>query len=192
MFYPYPFCQNFGCKYTNKGYFCLLFIFNSRGILLLAYYVEYAVENCYFFMIRLTKIFSFETAHALFGYDGACKDIHGHSYELHVTLTSTENGNDYIPAPGIAFDFKEIKRIVNGSIIKNLDHKLILSRAFLNNNPAFPLPENLLVWEAEPSAENILIYIKKKLCENLPNGINLVYLKLYETKNSYAELFIKS
>ncbi len=143
-------------------------------------------------MIRLTKIFSFETAHALFGYDGACKDIHGHSYELHVTLTSIENGDDYLPAPGIAFDFKEIKRIVNDSIINSLDHKLILSRAFLNNNPAFPIPENLLIWEAEPSAENMLVYIKKKLSEHLPSEVKLVYLKLYETKNSYAELCLKS
>ncbi|MBS1750697.1 MAG: 6-carboxytetrahydropterin synthase [Bacteroidetes bacterium] len=142
-------------------------------------------------MIRLTKIFTFETAHALYGYDGPCKDIHGHSYELHVTLTSPEAGEDYIPSPGIAFDFKEIKRIVNSAIIKTLDHKLILSSAFLKNNPAFSSPENLLVWEAEPSAENMLIYIKKKLSEHLPNEVILVYLKLYETKNSYAELCLK-
>ena len=37
-------------------------------------------------MIRITKIFSFETAHVLYGYDGKCKNVHGHSYKLFVTL----------------------------------------------------------------------------------------------------------
>ncbi len=37
-------------------------------------------------MIRLTKIFNFEMAHALYGYDGPCKNIHGHSYQLEVTI----------------------------------------------------------------------------------------------------------
>ena len=37
-------------------------------------------------MIRITKEFKFEMAHALFGYDGLCKNIHGHSYRLWVTI----------------------------------------------------------------------------------------------------------
>ena len=39
--------------------------------------------------IRVTKSFSFETAHALYGYDGLCKNIHGHSYKLYVTVIGT-------------------------------------------------------------------------------------------------------
>ena len=37
-------------------------------------------------MIRITKEFKFEMAHALHGYDGLCKNIHGHSYKLWVTI----------------------------------------------------------------------------------------------------------
>ena len=36
--------------------------------------------------IRITKQFSFETGHALFGYDGKCRNVHGHSYKLSVTV----------------------------------------------------------------------------------------------------------
>ena len=36
-------------------------------------------------IIRLTKEFTFEAAHALEGYDGLCREIHGHSYRLFVT-----------------------------------------------------------------------------------------------------------
>ena len=36
--------------------------------------------------IRVTKSFGFETGHALYGYDGLCKNVHGHSYKLYVTV----------------------------------------------------------------------------------------------------------
>ena len=46
--------------------------------------------------IRITKQFSFETGHALYGYDGKCKNVHGHSYKLSVTVIGQqiENLND--------------------------------------------------------------------------------------------------
>ena len=68
-----------------------------------------------------------------------------------------------------------------------LDHKIILSRDFLAKFPALSSQENLVIWEAEPTAENMLLYIKRILSDKLPDGINLVRLKLYETKDSYAE-----
>jgi len=36
--------------------------------------------------IRITKKFTFEAGHALYGYDGKCKNVHGHSYKLYVTV----------------------------------------------------------------------------------------------------------
>ena len=38
--------------------------------------------------LSITKIFTFEAAHALLGYDGLCANIHGHSYRLEVTVCS--------------------------------------------------------------------------------------------------------
>src|SRR5688572_11092615 len=143
-------------------------------------------------MMRLTKIFRFETAHAIYGYDGACKNIHGHSYELHVGVCAPGNGDDYLPATGMLFDFKEIKNIVNAFVIHPLDHKLILSSQFLKKHPGFPLAENLVIWEVEPTAENMLIYIKRILFEKFPECIRVVYLRLYETRDSYAELIVNS
>jgi 6-pyruvoyltetrahydropterin/6-carboxytetrahydropterin synthase len=45
----------------------------------------------------------------------------------------------------------------------------------------------LVKWDAEPTAENMLIFIKQMLSKSLPDNIKLVYLKLFETKDSYAE-----
>lgn len=138
-------------------------------------------------MLKLTKIFHFETAHAIHGYNGACKNIHGHSYELHVTVAADAEFEDYIPAPGFVIDFKEIKKIVKEGIIINLDHKLLLSKQFIAENNYISQQENLIQWEVEPTAENILLYIKKILINSLPAHVQLAYLKLYETKDSYAE-----
>lgn len=137
-------------------------------------------------MIRLTKVFHFETAHAIYGYDGQCKNIHGHSYELHVTIATTVTNEDYIPAPGFIFDFKDIKK-AGANIVESLDHKIVLSKAYLTANPEMQKHENLVVWDFEPTAENILLYVRKVFGENLPQDIKPVKIKIYETKDSYAE-----
>lgn len=142
-------------------------------------------------MLRLTKIFYFEMAHAISGYSGSCRNIHGHSYELYVTVTSANDSDEYIPAPGFEVDFKEIKNLVTKEIIHSLDHKLLLSGAYLAKNPGLCSQENLISWDAEPTAENLLIYIRQILENKLPKSIMLAKLKLYETKDSYAE-WIKS
>ncbi len=142
-------------------------------------------------MIQITKIFHFEMAHAINNYSGACKNIHGHSYELHVTINSTIDEDEYIPAPGFVIDFKELKQLINSSIIQKLDHSLILSRAFISDNNISELKfqENLVVWDIEPSVENLLVFIRKTLSIKLPATLKLFKLKLYETRDSYAEWF---
>ena len=138
-------------------------------------------------MLTLTKIFRFEMAHAIYGYLGACKNIHGHSYELHVTVTTSEQVKEFIPAPGFIIDFKEIKQVVFASVIQSLDHKLVLSKDYVNKNPAMQTQEHLVIWKAEPTGENLLFYIKNKTSETFSNQVQRARLKLYETKDSYAE-----
>ena len=84
-------------------------------------------------------------------------------------------------------DFKEIKELVNATVVEKFDHKVILSKDFLSENPSFSSQENLVIFEAEPTAENLLIYILGNIQKGLPSTIQLVKLKLYETNDSYAE-----
>ena len=138
-------------------------------------------------MLQVTKIFHFEMAHAIAGYNGPCKNIHGHSYELHVAVLPAGADDNYIPAPGFIFDFKQLKKIVTSVIIEKLDHKLVLSKTFVEKNNTIPVKENLFILGAEPTAENLLIYIRDSLKSHLPEGILLYALKIYETNSSYAE-----
>lgn len=140
-------------------------------------------------MIIVTKIFNFEMAHALHNYDGACANIHGHSYILHVTVKSTNDGKNELVPPGFIIDFKELKKIVNSRVIVPLDHKLVLSREYINSLEPNTSFNNLFQFEAEPTAENLLLFISRELIDSLPSHVSLHSLKLFETSNSYAEWF---
>jgi 6-pyruvoyltetrahydropterin/6-carboxytetrahydropterin synthase len=138
-------------------------------------------------MIQITKIFRFEMAHAIYGYAGKCKNIHGHSYVLHVTVAGNTEDNQFISPLGFIIDFKQLKKIINETVIHKLDHQLVLSNKYVQSNELLKLQENIFLWEMEPSAENMLIYIKQNLESVFPPEIRLIKLKLFETADSYAE-----
>ena len=84
-------------------------------------------------VIRLTKEFSFEAAHALDGYDGPCREIHGHSYRLFVTVKGTPAENAADPKCGMVLDFGVLKRIVGEEIVSRFDHALVLRASELRS-----------------------------------------------------------
>ncbi len=67
--------------------------------------------------IRITKQFSFETGHALYGYDGKCKNVHGHSYKLSVTVIGTPILDTTNVKYGMVIDFSDLKKIVREEIV---------------------------------------------------------------------------
>ena len=76
--------------------------------------------------IRVTKEFEFEMAHALWNYDGPCKNIHGHSYRLFVTVMGIPIDDGEHAKFGMVMDFKDLKAIVHKEIIDVFDHSLLL------------------------------------------------------------------
>lgn len=138
-------------------------------------------------MLKLTKIFHFEMAHAIHGYSGACKNIHGHSYELHVTVCQDKEYSNYIPGPGFIMDFKDLKKLIVSALLEKFDHKLTVSSKFLLENSSIAFQENLVTLEFEPSVENLLLFFQQAIRDKLPKNIKLSELKLFETNNSYAE-----
>jgi len=141
--------------------------------------------------IQITKIFHFEMAHALEGYDGLCQNIHGHSYKLRVTVTGTPLEDYKSPKNGMLIDFSDIKRIVEQSIISKYDHALVL------NNKTDTTTVNLLrnhysrimIVNFQPTSEQMLIEFANILQDLLPSNISLYSLRLDETDTSYAEWF---
>ena len=72
--------------------------------------------------IRVSKEFDFEMAHALWDYDGACKNVHGHSYKLFVTIIGEPINEPKNPKNGMVLDFGDLKSIVNSEIVDKLSY----------------------------------------------------------------------
>lgn len=142
-------------------------------------------------IIRLTKEFSFEAAHALGGYDGPCREIHGHSYRLFVTIKGTPSTDPMNPKQGMVMDFGVLKKIVNEEIISRFDHALVL-RSTADEGLRRVLLEqfdNVVTVEYQPTCENMLDDFAHRLMKRLPEGVTLHSLRLHETASSYAEWY---
>ncbi len=141
--------------------------------------------------IRITKEFHFEMAHALEGYDGLCKYIHGHSYKFYVCIIGTPINEESNPKNGMVMDFTLLKQIVKEEIVEILDHSLMLNNKMLIdkdnlNNTIF----KRIVWvDYQPTCENMLIDFASKIKKRLPENVILHHLKLNETATSFAEWF---
>lgn len=141
-------------------------------------------------VVRITKEFNFEMAHALFGYDGPCKNVHGHSYKLAVTVLGSPIPDNSDPKQGMVLDFVDLKFIVK-PIIQELDHATILNsntehKQLAEKNNLF---DKLILVAYQPTCENILIDVAQRVKYQLPFNVNLHHLKLQETPTSYAEWF---
>lgn len=142
--------------------------------------------------IRITKHFDFEAAHALPGYDGKCKNIHGHSYQLFVTIIGTPINDKTNPKNGMVLDFGDLKKIVNTEIIDVFDHAIVLNKDSEHLSLANKIAEyshRIVLVNYQPTSELMLIDFSEKIMRKLPKGVKLHSLKLYETNNSYAEWF---
>lgn len=142
-------------------------------------------------IIRLTKEFSFEAAHALGGYDGPCCEIHGHSYRLFVTIKGEPSTDPMNPKQGMVMDFGVLKKIVHEEIISRFDHALVL-RSTADKELLKLLTaqfDNLIEVDYQPTCENMLDDFARRIAARLPEGVTLHSLRLHETASSYAEWY---
>ncbi|MCM1300624.1 MAG: 6-carboxytetrahydropterin synthase [Alistipes senegalensis] len=143
-------------------------------------------------VIRLTKEFTFEAAHALDGYDGPCREIHGHSYRLFVTVKGIPLADAGHPKQGMVMDFGLLKRIVSEEIIARFDHALVLQRTAATDELRATLAQrfdNLVEVDYRPTCENMLADFATRIRPRLPQGVSLHALRLHETATSFAEWF---
>lgn len=142
-------------------------------------------------MIRVTKEFNFEIAHALWNYDGPCANIHGHSYRMFVTVIGEPINDSGNPKNGMVIDFGDLKKIIKQEIITPLDHAIILNKKAQEslkslNNQMF---KKQYFVDYQPTCENMVIDFVKKIQDQIPDHLKLHSLKLHETATSFAEWY---
>ena len=133
--------------------------------------------------IRITKQFDFETGHALYGYDGKCKNVHGHSYKLSVTVIGKPIEDSSNVKLGMVIDFGDLKKIVITEIVDKFDHATVFNK----NTPHIELAAELekrghsvILVDYQPTSEMMLIDFAQKIKSRLPKNIELHSLKLYK------------
>ena len=140
-------------------------------------------------IVRVTKEFRFEMAHALWNYDGLCRNIHGHSYILYVTIKGEPIKDSNNVKCGMVMDFGDLKKIVNEAIVNIMDHSLVISE--LSKHEHLLQTEQMFdrrhILKYQPTCENMVIDFSEKLKKLLPASIKLQSLRLFETATSYAE-----
>ncbi len=142
--------------------------------------------------IRITKKFSFETGHALYGYDGKCKNVHGHSYKLSVTVIGSPIVNRNDVKFGMVIDFTDLKKIVKEEIVDQFDHATVFNETTPHVELANELKNrghHVILVDYQPTSENMVVDFSKRIIRRLPDGIKLFSLKLQETDSSFAEWF---
>jgi 6-pyruvoyltetrahydropterin/6-carboxytetrahydropterin synthase len=141
--------------------------------------------------IRVTKQFGFEMSHALLNYDGLCRNIHGHSYKLQVTIAGEPMQDAGSPKDGMVIDFSILKKLIQEQIISKLDHSLMINeKAPIDKLSAMgQMYERLQVVPFQPTSENMVLYIAGQVKLLLPDHLELFSIRLYETGNSFAEWY---
>ena len=130
-------------------------------------------------------------AHALWNYDGPCKNIHGHSYKLFVTVIGRASEDLKSPKLGMVVDFSELKEIVKSKVVNVFDHSVVISKRA--GKPDIQRVEQMFekfyIVDYQPTCENLATDMAGRISKALPGNIRLFSLKLVETETSYAEWF---
>ena len=117
-------------------------------------------------MFELMVEDTFDAAHALREYEGACENLHGHTWRVQVFLKGTK-----LNKLGLMEDFKTIKKEL-GTVLKPFDHRLLNDVApFLTKNPT---SENL--------AETIFKQLQKRFK-------TIAKVTVWESPTTYASYF---
>jgi len=142
-------------------------------------------------VIRVTREFTFEMAHVLRNYDGPCRNVHGHSYRLFVTISGIPVNDPDNPKNGMVIDFTELKNIVLNEIVNVFDHSVVVSRDFDSEKMEMMTKTfgNTVVVNYQPTCENLVNDFAARLGKAFTGKVQLHCLKLYETAKSYAEWF---
>ncbi len=123
--------------------------------------------------VTAKKIFTFDAAHFLPGYEGKCANMHGHTYKLEITVSKINDGRVINAAnDGMIVDFAELARLVKDNILDQVDHKV------LNE-----------VFDFRPTSENLASYIYHLLQEKFKfHSLKLEKVALWESEKSCVEV----
>ena len=132
----------------------------------------------------MTTHASFDSAHFLSGYEGKCRNLHGHRWKLEVTVSSEQLVREG-QIRGMIVDFGELKKDVK-NLADEFDHCLIIEKGTLKEKTMEVLTEEefkIIQVDFRPTAENFARYFYERMQKA---GYKVSLVKVYETPNNMA------
>lgn len=138
----------------------------------------------------ITRRFSFDSAHRVYGHEGKCRHLHGHRYDLEVTLSGEKLSG------GMLVDFGSIKTWIGEFIDNRVDHNIILWK----KDPLLKIlkydkhsGKDPLVLNHNPTAENLAVFfweaVHAILFQKEINNVSIQQIRVYETPNCWSDYF---
>jgi 6-pyruvoyltetrahydropterin/6-carboxytetrahydropterin synthase len=131
--------------------------------------------------VRVTRRVHWNSAHRIYRPDwsddrntevfGSCANPnwHGHNYEMDVTVEGPVD-----PETGYVMDLKTLKDVLNERVVDDLDHR--------NLNLEVSWLEGVI-----PTSENLVVAIWNRVVDQLPEGLRLHRIVLFETPRNWVE-----
>ena len=135
-------------------------------------------------MTTVTKTVRFDAAHVLTNHQGLCKNLHGHTYRVDVSVAG-DGTNDMV------MDFKDLKRIATKTICDRFDHAFIYNTASAGEREIAAVVEKhgmrTVAIPFRSTAENLAKHFHELLSVQIPSPLAIVSIKVWETADSCAE-----
>lgn len=74
-------------------------------------------------MLRVTKSVRFDAAHILTNHKGLCKNLHGHTYRVEISVSAGADDGDMV------IDFKDLKLAAQELVVSQFDHAFMYNTA---------------------------------------------------------------
>ena len=114
----------------------------------------------------------FSAAHFLRDYNGKCENLHGHNYKVYAHVRGSE-----LNEGGMLLDFSKLKGALR-TVCKLLDHTNLNDLAY---------PDGSSIFDQNPSAERIAVYIYNQIVELLKaEGLDLSFRRNKKSVYLYA------
>ena len=134
-------------------------------------------------MITVTKTVKFDAAHVLTNHQGLCKNLHGHTYRVDISVTQAEDD-----ASDMVIDFKDLKKIATEIICDRFDHAFVYNTKSEGETEIAAVVERYgmrtVALPCRSTAENMARMFFEELKARI-SGVSSV--KVWETADSCAE-----
>ena len=112
----------------------------------------------------ITATRTFAAAHQLRLYDGSLEPLHGHNWQVRVTVSAAQ-----LDSIGVVMDFHELERLLDAIVAP-------MHNTHLNELDTFRT--------LNPSTEHVALHVGRSL--SLPNGVRLTSVEVWETAANSA------